>query len=131
MPQDLIMILVSNHPMAEIHGWIWVIVGTFVIGVSLYIGNLRFFIIIGSIFIAWGSFKLCKDYMLPKEQRKPKPWETAPHLPNPTLHKQIHQQRGSNNLTHRVRAVLCPMCKTQVWNNAHFCHFCGIRLKNN
>ena len=114
------------HSMAEIHGWIWMLVGLFVLGTSLYIGNLRFFVLLGSAFIAWGAFKLVRDAILPEEKPRPKPWERPGDRSGPRDFGGAHSVTASQ----AVQAVPCPACRTMVWSTAHFCHFCGVRLKN-
>ena len=123
--------------MADIHGWIWVLVGILVIGISLYIGNLRVFILAGALFIIWGVFKLVRDYILPEEKPILKPWERDEVIgqglnsgreslkPTPKFYGQRQEQGNAH-----PAAIPCPTCRTQVWSHAHFCHFCGMRLKN-
>lgn len=117
--------------MADIHGWIWILVGLFIVGVSLYVGNLRFFILAGCAFIIWGSFKLVRDYVIPLEKPRRRPWEeTLKQSASPEKDADAgNTDIGNIDIGKGVHAVPCPSCKTKVWNTAYFCHFCGLRLK--
>lgn len=128
--------------MAEIPGWIWLLVGAFVVGVSAYVGKLQFFVFMGFLFIAWGVFKIARDYMLGPERPRKRPWERDVAQMGRTpgvsgmggLHPMDEAPDGvpprSSTGAHSVRAVPCPTCKTHVWSTAHFCHFCGMRLRH-
>ena len=127
--------------MADIPGWVWLLVGIFVAAVSQYVGGLQFFVILGFLFIAWGVFKIARDYMLGDEKPRKPPWEQDAAQLGRTqgisgmgglrpLDDAGEDLGRSTQSSHSVRAVPCPTCKTQVWSTAHFCHFCGMRLRN-
>jgi len=128
--------------MADIPGWVWLLVGIFVAAVSQYVGGLQIFVLLGFIFIAWGVFKMARNYMLGDEKPRKRPWEREAAQMGRTpgvsgmggLRPLDEAPEGFSQSTsrsiHQVRAVPCPTCKTQVWSTAHFCHFCGMRLRN-
>jgi len=132
--------------MADIPAWAWIGTGVFVVIVAALVGGMGFFVILGAGCVAWGAFRMARDYLVGPEKKRLKPWEQHANdlaeerrglVPAGDEKGFYHQVSGEKpkhehigHRSHKVHAVKCPACKTEVWSTAHFCHFCGIRLKN-
>jgi len=101
----------------RIHGLIYILLGAFIAGTSLYLFNgnqqLMFYIVAGAL-VSFGVVKLIIDRV-----REPKYEE----MPKQTARQQTSQ--GASYGHYRY----CHNCGTLIANTQNFCHKCGARVK--
>ena len=116
----------------KIHGFVYLIVGAFIVGFSYYVTNVNenldlqkfmLFVWIGGIFVVIGLFKLIAGTL--SRARKPKiAKENFPHHRPAQQHAQHAQQNQQSNQFIKF----CSKCGSAVRHFDSFCYKCGSRM---
>lgn len=128
----------------KIPGFVFLIIGVLVLGVSLFKKQLTFFTYVGGLFILYGVFKMVFKWITNSSPSEIKNEELRrygvngqiPTAQTPNFHNaktQNTQTLNPHNIhasnVQRTQAYKCRRCGNMVFLHNNFCSICGLRLK--